>query len=116
MRLPVSDYQSAWRDYRLLRNWCLALSLGGVGVFVLFLAFSKLFNPFKPGFVLAGAWFILYLYVYIRLSSWKCPRCGKYFSTRYAKVSRFVSFRFSFLPPILLTRHCVHCDLTKYSD
>jgi hypothetical protein len=76
MRRAVSDYQSEWGEYRRLRNWFLALTLGGVGVFALFFAFPKMFNAFKAGFVLAGVWFILYLYAHIRLSSWRCPRCG----------------------------------------
>jgi hypothetical protein len=115
IRRAVSDYQSAWREYRLLTNWFLALSPGGVGVSVLLVAFSKLFNPFKPGFVLAAAWLILYSYLFIRLSAWRCPRCGKRFSPLYYKAGRFVSARLSFLPSVLLTQSCVHCGLTKYS-
>jgi hypothetical protein len=116
IRRAVSDYQSEWREYRRLLYWFLACVLAALPFFALILAFPKLHDRW---YVAASVWLIPFFYVFMRLNLWKCPRCGKYFSsgsTGYAKVSRFVSVRYSFLPPILLTPRCVHCKLTKYSD
>lgn len=101
----VDGYEEDWREYRRARNAFLLVFLTyvpvcfGVGVISV-----KLLGIFTPGFVVAAIWMILFLFNGIRLSTWRCPRCGKWFSATWWYNLGF------------LARRCVHCGLPKYGN
>jgi hypothetical protein len=101
-----TDYQSAWDDYRRRRRWFLAALLGGF-FFVAILA--QLIHKVYPAAaswvmpILGPAWFIAFLVVSIRLSSFRCPRCGRPFFHRWYISNPLVG-------------ECMHCRLPKWHN
>jgi hypothetical protein len=90
--------------YKRLRNWFWFIWLGYVPIVFAFMVLIRtLFGTFIPSFVLALAWMTLFLVVGIRLSSWHCPRCGKWFSGAWWYSKGFFA------------RKCVHCGLPKFA-
>lgn len=101
----MSDYRSAWESYRRLRNRCFALFIAYVpAVGAVAFVCAKVFRTLLPGFFLAGAWMLAFLYTSLRLQAWPCPRCGKWFAAKWWYNKGF------------LARRCVHCGLPKYSE
>jgi hypothetical protein len=41
---------------------------------------SERLGTYTPSFVFAGLWMVMFAVVGSRLSTWRCPRCGKWFS------------------------------------
>src|ERR1017187_589313 len=98
MRAGIQDYQEHWHRYRRIRNMYFLLWLGYVPVtFVFGMVVSKVFGTYTPGFVFAGVWIATLVIVGSRLSAWRCPRCGKWFSATWWHNKGF------------LARKCVHC-------
>jgi len=104
-----ADYTAAWRDYRKRRLvfWGVFLSympgamalFFGVGLPLSSLTGIKADYFFYP---IAGAWMLAFLITRLRITSFLCPRCGKFFFS------------------ILWYRHpfaskCVHCGLPKWA-
>jgi hypothetical protein len=98
-------YQEDWREYKRIRNGFLLVLVTYVPVcFGIGFVSAKLLGTFAPGFVAAALWMILFLFYGVRLNTWRCPRCGKWFSATW-----WYSLGF-------LARHCVHCRLPKYGN
>ena len=107
----TTSYDREWQQYKLLRNCALA--------FYLSIVLAPIWAPYlaaipglSPRFSLA-LWVILFVFIEVRLLSWRCPRCKQWY---------FVSMKQS--PPslilkgwydVIFIRRCVHCGLPKYS-
>ena len=98
-------YEEDWAGYRKLRNrfWGLFLLylpvVGGLTwlaglVFAGFIAF---------GMGLAICWMIVLAYYGFQLNTFRCPRCGEWFSAKWWYNKSF------------LAMSCVHCGLKKFS-
>jgi hypothetical protein len=99
-----NDYQDHWCRYKRLRNLFFFIWIGYVPVmFVFTMLVSKALGTFIPSFVLAGSWMVMFLVMGTRLSAWRCPRCGKWFSGTWWYNKGF------------LARKCVHCGLPKFA-
>jgi hypothetical protein len=99
------EYTKNWQRYRKLRNLFFAIWIGyipAVGVFTMLV--SKAFGTVTPGFVFAGMWMVMFAVTGVRLSTWKCPRCGKWFAATWWYNKGFFA------------RKCVHCGLPKFAD
>jgi hypothetical protein len=70
----------------------------GVGVLSM-----RLFSTFTPAFVVAIAWMIFSVITGNLALRFPCPRCGKWFFTKWWYYNGFA-------------RRCVHCGLPKYGD
>lgn len=99
-----NDYQEAWHRYRTLRKLLFFVWLGymPVGYVVMTLVPGPL-GTVNPIFVFAGIWMAMFVIVGIRLSAWRCPRCGKRFSGPWLHDKGF------------LARKCIHCGLPNYA-
>jgi len=65
--------------------------------------FLRFFHTYSPGFVLAVAWMAGWVVTGVRLNTWRCPRCGKWFAATWWYSKGFFA------------RKCVHCGLAKYA-
>ncbi|MBI2679959.1 MAG: hypothetical protein HYX25_03000 [Candidatus Solibacter usitatus] len=72
------------------------MSIAGLLSFTLFHNFSLLF-------AFAIAWLATLIIAGFHLSSWRCPRCGKWFAAKWWYNKGFFA------------RKCVHCGLPKYA-
>jgi hypothetical protein len=101
----ANKYEEDWREYKRIRNTFLLVFVTYVPVcFCIGVLSVKLFGTFTPGFVAAGLWMILFLFNGMRLNTWRCPRCEKWFSGTWWYNLGF------------LARRCVHCGLPKYGN
>jgi hypothetical protein len=74
----VSGYEGDWREYKRIRNTFLLVFVTHVPVcFTVAVISGKLLGTFAPAFIVAGLWLILALFSGVRLSIWRCPRCGR---------------------------------------
>ena len=108
----TTSYDRDWQQYKVLRNCALA--------FYLSIVLAPIWAPYltaipllSPRFSLA-VWVILFVFIEVRLLSWRCPRCQQWY---------FVSMKQS--PPnlilkgwydVIFIRRCIHCGLRKYSS
>lgn len=103
--MPHNEYTENWQRYKRLRNQSFALWFAYIpAVYVFTMLVSKAFGTFLPSFVFAGVWMLVMVTNGVRLSFWRCPRCGKWFSAYWWYNRGF------------LARRCVHCGLPKYAD
>ncbi len=101
----VNGYEEDWRQYKRIRNTFFLVFVTYVPVcFALAVISVKLLGTFTPALVAAGIWMILFLFTGVRLNTWRCPRCGKWFSATWWYNLGF------------LARRCVHCGLPKYGN
>jgi hypothetical protein len=100
----MEDYTECWRRYRRIRNlfWLMFLAYTPV-VFVATDLSLKLFHSYSLGFALAIVWMAGWVVVGVRLNTWRCPRCGKWFAATWWYSKSFFA------------RKCVHCGLPKYA-
>jgi hypothetical protein len=99
----MSDYQREWQQYKRRRNQFWLVFAGYVPVCFTFAFISvKLFHTLTPGFAFAFFWMGLFMFTGFRANSFRCPRCGKWFSAIWWYNLGF------------LARRCVHCGLQKY--
>jgi len=104
------DYTSAWDAYRRRRRWVFGIGLGGwagLGVFAMLLHAGNFQGkrPSIPEFcfsTLILIWFVTSAIAGIRLSFFKCPRCGRQFFATWWYHNGFA-------------RRCVHCGLRKWA-
>jgi len=103
--MSPNNYREHWRRYRKLRNLSVLLWAAYVpAVLTVTLLGSAIFNSYTPGFVLGGAWLVVFLVVGIRFVHWPCPRCGQSFSGTWWSNKG------------LLAKECAHCGLPKFAD
>jgi hypothetical protein len=100
----MDDYTESWTQYRRVRNLFWLLFAGYVPVVgVAAVLCLKLFHTVMPGFPVAMIWMAGWAITGVRLNTWPCARCGKWFaSTWWYNLSFFA-------------RKCVHCGLPKYA-
>jgi hypothetical protein len=121
----MSDYEQDWRSYRWLRNFWALSSVIFIALAVL-TSFLLRFNigiPDLPGYCIAFLvmWAVLYVLTLIRLVTWPCPRCKKwYFMTARPTGGRPTVPGSAGLQPrwwqeLLYAERCAHCGLPKYS-
>jgi hypothetical protein len=101
----MADYRQDWEEYRRFRNQWLLVILTYVPVCgaVAFVS-GRLLHTLAPAFVAAFLWMALFVFTGTRLSVWRCPRCGEWFSSTWWYRKGF------------LARRCVHCGLRKYQE
>ena len=93
-----------WQEYRRRRNLALLAFLGYVPcMLVIALLAQRLFHSFTPGFVVAFGWMIFTVVAGNRCLRFRCPRCGKWFFSKWWYHNAFA-------------RRCVHCGLPKYAS
>jgi|SRR5713226_4283537 len=112
VRDPMNNYKLSWATYRRLRNQMLIVGFASAPLFIAVLLISPtqaIINDSWGWHLVWSAvslcWFVLFLFLYLRLRNWPCPRCGKSFYS--------YSERHSIGP---FTKHCGHCGLKKYSN
>jgi hypothetical protein len=99
-------YAEQWQRYRRLRTTALVLAIGFLPwSFVVMLTAAKLQPPMQSYLILAGVggWLVGFWFAGMRLSFWRCPRCGKPFGRKLYSGKTFV-------------RECAHCGLPKYAE
>jgi len=100
------SYESQWQEYRKRSKWFLWVFLTYVpGAATLGIITTKLLNTDSetPFIVIAIIWMVAFAVTGVRLSLWKCPRCGKWFSTKL-------------LYHNIASKKCLHCGLPKWSN
>jgi hypothetical protein len=103
------DYTANWLEYRRLRNELVLFVLTSAPLFFLLVLMSVRRDHawFWNGLaeILNLLWTVALVIIYLRLRRWRCPRCGKRFYSHCERRGLW-----------LLTNHCWHCELIKYSD
>lgn len=90
-----------WKELRRVQSIFFMLCLlFAPGVFVLGIAFDKLFAASTPTFLVAVAWMVLIGFFGFRLALWPCPRCGRPFMLRWG----------------LFAKRCPNCKLPKWAE
>ncbi|MDR3722065.1 MAG: hypothetical protein P4L00_10730 [Candidatus Acidoferrales bacterium] len=101
----MSDYQREWQKVKQHRNQFWLMAAGYVPVcFTVAWVSMKLFQTSTPAIAFAIFWMGLIFLTGIRVNTFLCPRCGKWFSTIWW-------YNLSFF-----ARRCVHCGLPKYQS
>ena len=99
----MSESADPWQEYRKRRKLALFAFLGYMPVvFVIALVSIRLFHTTIPAFVAALSWMVFYAVASMRCSSFRCPRCQKWFFAKWWYHNGFA-------------RRCVHCGLPKYA-
>lgn len=99
----MSEPADPWQDYRKRRNLALFAFLGYTPVvFVIAVATERLWHTAMLAYVAAFSWMVFYAVASMRCSSFRCPRCGKWFFAKWWYHNGFA-------------RRCVHCGLPKYA-
>ena len=93
-------YSAAWRDYRRRRTAVAAVVIGMVGLTCFGLDPSRETRSGVTFWVIA--WGLL-ISVIVWWLTWRCPRCGRYFSAFPQRIGRYGHNR------------CDHCGLPKWS-
>lgn len=102
----MSEYVQAWKRYRRLVIYWVALGIAFVPLMLTFGILSKkLFRSDALFPYLVGLWFIVWFVSYMRICAFKCPRCGETFIGDWG-ASRNV----------FLFRKCTFCDLPRHPD
>jgi hypothetical protein len=102
-------FAEQWQQYRRLRATVLVLAIGLLPwSFAMGLVAARLRPPMQSAVILVGVggWLVAVWFTGMRLSFWRCPRCGKPFGRRPfggTKSNKFL-------------RECVHCGLPKYAE
>jgi hypothetical protein len=98
-------YEEGWKEYRRYRRDFWIIFAGYIPVIFLAATLSNwLFHSFTPAFVAASIYILLWIVAGIRVQTFACPRCGKWFSGTWW-------YNWSFL-----ARKCQHCGLRKFSQ
>jgi hypothetical protein len=102
------DYAADWLRYKRLRNELVVFVFTSVPLLLVSIMMSvRRDHPwFWNGLaeILNLLWTIALVIIYLRLRRWPCPRCSKRFYSHCERGGLW-----------LLTNHCWHCDLPKYS-
>jgi len=100
----MADYDHQWREYRALR----ALALGVPILGLIAIKCASLFPAvwqLKVLVAAGAAFFAVEIVIAIRVETWRCPRCGRRF------VSKWMSGW-----AIFFTEKCSNCGLPKFAD
>jgi hypothetical protein len=98
-----AHFASSWNDYRRRRRWFFGNWIGGFFVIAVLAGIgSSLSLDDLVFYALCPAWLLGFAITSVRLSLFRCPRCGRCFSCTWW-----------FGDP--LTQHCLHCGLPKWS-
>jgi hypothetical protein len=100
-----SNYAEAWNEYRKRRLIFAAVLLSYVpGVWLAAVPISLLTGIKSDYFAYPamGAWMLAFLVTWLRLATFRCPRCGNHFFTSWWRGN-----------PI--ARKCLHCRLPKWA-
>jgi hypothetical protein len=96
-------YEDKWKDYKRRRLTFLVIFVFYVpGAFFIGFQLQKLFGSGVSFYVVAIIWMIALAISGLRLTYWRCPRCGKFFFAKWVGVNQFA-------------RKCVHCGLPKWA-
>jgi len=96
-------YENGWTEYRRRYRLFFAVFLSYVpGVFLVSVPVMWLSGSETPVYLVAGAWMLAAVVTWVRLSTFRCPRCTKWFAAGWY-----------FNNP--LARRCVHCGLPKWA-
>jgi len=79
-----TTYEQQWREYRKRRNTLfiiLATYIPGVLLFALL--FQRLLRSDTATSAMAFAWMLAFAVVAVRVTTWPCPRCGKWFHAKW---------------------------------
>jgi hypothetical protein len=108
MPVVVSGQSQVWKEYRNLRRWWTGLWLGMIPLGVLLNLVHAV-----PGAVefLVGGYFLAFAVITFRITSWRCPRCGKPFMR-----ASWGSMKMTSPLDLMSNRPCKHCDLREGSD
>src|SRR5438128_2485026 len=97
------EYAAAWLDYKNRVRWFFGVWLGGfVIIACVVVVLDRLSLATVAFWILGPAWMISFVVVSVRLQSFKCPRCKRWFFAKWW-----------YRNP--LARKCVHCKLPKWS-
>ena len=99
------NYAEEWRRYRRLRVTTLVLAAGLLPwTFAVMMLAARLEPPKQSSLILVGVggWLVGFWLVGMRLSFWRCPRCGKPFGRKMFSGK-------------IVVRECAHCGLAKYA-
>jgi len=97
-------YNNEWERYRRVRNTSILLWLGFLPAVWILHSFSGIANSEPIIGVLMAIYFLVWVAWGIRVSLFRCPRCGKCLNT---------TWWFSLGG---LNRSCLHCGLKKFSS
>src|SRR5947208_2186536 len=96
-------YEDEWKEYRRRYRLFFTIFLSYVpGVAAIGILVTRWSGSEVPIYFVAGAWMLAFAVTSVRLSTFPCPRCGKWF---------FAAWYFH--NP--LARRCVHCGLPKWA-
>ena len=101
-------FAEQWRQYRRLRKTTLVLAIGLLPwSFAVMMLAARLNPPIQSIVILVGVggWLAGVWFAGMRLSFWRCPRCGNPFGRR----------PFGGKKGNKVVRECVHCGLPKYA-
>lgn len=96
-------YQEQWDEYKKRRRifilvWLLYLPVaGGIALF-----FKKMFGSEELILPVVFAWMVFFLIAGLRMTFWKCPKCGNSFFFKFSEINIF-------------PQKCVHCGLKKWA-
>jgi len=97
-------YEAKWKDYKRRRLTFLVICVSYVpGGFFIGFEFQKLFRSEVSFYVVAIIWMIALVISGLRLTYWRCPRCGKFFFAKWVGTNQFA-------------RKCLHCGLPKWAS
>jgi Zn ribbon nucleic-acid-binding protein len=100
----TGDYSAQWAEYRRRRNIVLLVFATYVpGVMLLGSTISRVTGNEKGFFVVAICWMAAFVGTSIHMTSWECPRCGKWFHAKWWMNNSFAG-------------KCVHCGLRKWAE
>src|ERR1017187_8399617 len=86
------------------RRWFFGVWLGGIPVFVvLSMSLIALLHSDLPFYFVGGAYMLAFVIASLRLSFFRCPRCGHPFFTTWWRGNP-------------LAQKCLHCRLPKWSE
>jgi hypothetical protein len=111
----MSKYAEQWQDYRRRRNLLLFAYIGFLPVAIVFILVTLLLFGDKPhtdtpGGVFGFCWLAFSFFASLRVSRFRCPRCGNMF---FYQVEQRLVFRI--WRGNVFSGKCLHCGLPKYS-
>jgi hypothetical protein len=101
----VNQHHDQWRQFKFWNRLGIGAVLTIVPLFFVVAVVGNRFPSLLPGLIaVVCIWVAAYFGAYIRLRSFKCPRCSRPYLVR------------STFGTNSLGRKCVHCGLRLYTD
>src|SRR6266404_4078074 len=102
--IQADEHREQWEKYRRLWIYWVAIFAGFVPVVMgLTIASSKILHTDAAFPYIGGFWAALWIFSGLRISAWRCPRCGKSFIGRWWYGNT----------PLFNRSRCAHCGLPK---